>query len=162
VFFLPCIDSDPPGPGSEKGSASFEEFFSFDLDDPLDFLPRECFGMVGWSWIGDSAPRLEVLCRLEVRLLPDDSSLGESIDLFEERWRLELFGASVPLGEFKGEPVLLDAWRLECFDESVLLRSGEFKSELALPDESLELCFGFSVWPVYIKTMQNQQTTSFP
>jgi hypothetical protein len=54
MFFLPFIDSQPPDPGSEKGTASFEDFFSFDFDDPLpgdplDFLPRECFGMEGWS-----------------------------------------------------------------------------------------------------------------
>lgn len=95
------------------------EFGHFDLDDvdpsdppddPFAFFCRDFFGMSGNSCGDDSVPRLEFRFRLP---LLDGSRPGDSVERFDERWRLDCF--SLPFGEPKGESLPIDGLRLDFF-----------------------------------------------
>lgn len=109
--------------------------------------------MEGWSRAGDSRGRLEFVCRFDVWLPIGESLPGESIEMFEERLRLEFLG-----GELKGEFVSTEnVSRLECLDPSLLLLSGEPKGESAVFVERLDFLFGFSPWLTSISGNKHQQ-----
>lgn len=91
--------------GEEVWSFDFCDFDEPPLDEPFDFLRRECLGTAGRSCDGESFPRFNFRLRLACRVLPDECRFGESNDTPSvKRCRLECFGASkLHRGELAGE-----------------------------------------------------------